>query len=264
MGYECEKYCKLRKEHQEHVKLHYKPLHSNVYRLTEDIFVPSFLEAIGSNTTNSLHKILTEEHPGIYSFEMLQLDFCKQFVEEILSYESWCKNEHLELQPPNSMNNYGVILDDLGFATFLNHLMIEYVAPLSGLLFRDTGGDSLDENHGFIVEYEMKNDRSLGLHTDDSEVTLNTCIGKDFTGGTLYFHRVRNHRNQEIPSQQNEYVEISHKIGHAVLIQGKHMHGADDITSGARYNLIMWCKSSKYRKEHNIFGGCSDYCEWKT
>ncbi|MGR3220393.1 MAG: hypothetical protein ACUZ8H_11350 [Candidatus Anammoxibacter sp.] len=64
MGYECEKHCKLRREHQKHVKLHYKPLHSNVYTVNEGMFVPSFLEAIRLNTPDSLRKILTEEHPG--------------------------------------------------------------------------------------------------------------------------------------------------------------------------------------------------------
>ncbi len=257
MGYECEKYCKLRKEHQNHVKLHYKPLHSHVYTLNEDMFVPSFVEAIRSNTTDSLHKIVTEEHPGIYSFEMLQPNFCNQFLDEIVSYESWCKKERLDLQPPNSMNNYGVILDDLGFSHFLKELMTRYVAPLSGLLFKDVGGDSLDENHGFIVEYGMKGDTSLGFHTDDSEVTLNVCLGKHFTGGTLYFEGLRGHRCQE-------HIEIMHKIGRAILIQGQQMHGANDITSGERYNLIMWCKSTKYRQEHNLYGGCSDSCEWRT
>ena len=28
---------------------------------------------------------------------------------------------------------------------------------------------------------------------------------------------------------------------------GHHRHGADDISSGERYNLIMWCKNSAHR-----------------
>jgi len=263
MSYECEKYCKLRQEHQKHVKLHYKPLHRHVYTLKEDIFVPSFLEAIRLNTTSSLRKILTEEQPGIYSFEMLESNFCNEFLDEIVSYESWCEKEKLAVQAPNSMNNYGVILDDLGFSPFLKELMTKYVSPLSGILFKDAGGDTLDENHGFIVEYAMKKDTSLGFHTDDSEITLNVCLGKNFTGGTLYFAGIREHEYMQSPSLQNGHIEIMHKIGRAILIQGQQMHGANDITSGERYNLIMWCKSSKYRKEHNVYGGCSDECEWK-
>ena len=264
MSYECEKYCKLRQEHRKHVKLHYTPLHSHVYTLKEDIFVPSFVEAIRASASDSLHKILTEERPGIYSFEMLQSNFCNRFLEEIVSYKSWCEKENIDVQPPNSMNNYGVILDDLGFGPFLKELMTKYVTPLSGLLFKDVGGDSLDENHGFIVEYGMEKDTSLGFHTDDSEITLNVCLGKHFTGGTLYFEGLREHECLQTSSLQNVHLEIMHKIGRAILIQGQQMHGANDITSGERYNLIMWCKSSKFRQEHNVHAGCSDGCEWRT
>lgn len=31
----------------------------------------------------------------------------------------------------------------------------------------------------------------LGFHVDDSEVTLNVCLGKHFTGGELFFRGVR-------------------------------------------------------------------------
>ena len=30
-----------------------------------------------------------------------------------------------------------------------------------------------------------------GFHVDDSEVTLNVCLGKEFTGGDLFFRGVR-------------------------------------------------------------------------
>jgi hypothetical protein len=34
----------------------------------------------------------------------------------------------------------------------------------------------------------MDEDRSLHEHADDSEITLNICLGKEFTGGELYWH----------------------------------------------------------------------------
>jgi hypothetical protein len=38
-----------------------------------------------------------------------------------------------------------------------------------------------------------------GFHVDDSEVTLNVCLGKQFSGGELYFRGIRceNHVNSE-------------------------------------------------------------------
>ena len=93
-------------------------------------------------------------------------------------FESWCANQQVTIQRPNSMNNYGAILDDFGFNSFLNRLMTEYISPLSTLLFKDTGGDSLDEHHGFVVEYKMGKDVSLDFHSDDSDVTFNVCLGQ--------------------------------------------------------------------------------------
>ncbi len=52
---------------------------------------------------------------------------------------------------PNSMNNYGLILDEIGLSPFLNDLMLRYVAPFSSILYPDVGGDTLDGHHGFIV-----------------------------------------------------------------------------------------------------------------
>ena len=45
------------------------------------------------------------------------------------------------------------------------------------------GGASLDSHHGFIVEYAVGKDASLDFHVDASDVTLNVCLGKEFTGG---------------------------------------------------------------------------------
>ena len=44
----------------------------------------------------------------------------------------------------------------------------------------------------------------------------------------------------------------THAKGRAILHLGHHRHGADDIETGERYNLIMWCKSSSYRLSHDF------------
>ena len=76
------------------------------------------------------------------------------------------------------------------------------------------------------------------MHHDDSDVTLNVCIGKEFGGATLTFcgslfdndtHRKHAHT-------------YTHQRGRAVLHLGTHRHGADAITWGERYSLILWSK----------------------
>ena len=259
MTKEYETYCEMRREYRDLVQHQYTPLHSNLFTLNEHIFVPSFLKAIQANTPEALQQILHEEHPGIYSFYILKPDICNQLLEEVMWFESWCANQQVTIQRPNSMNNYGAILDDFGFDSFLNRLMTEYISPLSTLLFKDTGGDSLDEHHGFVVEYKMGKDVSLDFHSDDSDVTFNVCLGREFSGGTIYFNGLRCRMCQLTSSSEQEYVEIEHKLGRALLHRGQHRHGANEITSGERYNLILWCRSNQYRQQDN-FGECPDWC----
>ena len=97
------------------------------------------------------------------------------------------------------------------------------------LLYTNYGGDCLDSHHGFIVQYKMGEDLNLGFHYDESEVTLNVCLGRSFVGGSLYFRG----RLME-PETHGEYFEYQHIPGRAALHLGKHRHGALSILSGER------------------------------
>ena len=63
--------------------------------------------------------------------------------------------------------------------------------PVTTVLFAKEGGDTLDGHHAFTVEYQEDGDVSLGFHDDDSEVTLNVCLGDEFVGGDVYFRGQR-------------------------------------------------------------------------
>jgi hypothetical protein len=266
MTKEYETFCETQHEYRSFVQLNYIPLHNHLYTLNENIFAASFLHAIELNTREALQQILYEEYPGIYSFDILKPDFCNQLLEEVMWFEAWCEKQQVTIHRPNSMNNYGAVLDDFGFDSFLNRLMTEYISPLSTLLFNDVGGDSLDEHHGFVVEYKMGEDVALDFHSDDSDVTLNVCLGREFTAGTIYFNgllcRMCQQSSYSSSPLTQEQVEIEHKVGRALLHRGLHRHGANDITSGERYNLILWCRSNQYRRQDNS-GECPDWCDNK-
>ena len=267
MTKEYESFCDMQNEYRSFVKLNYIPLHNHLYTLNENIFAASFLQAIQLNTREALQQILHEEYPGIYSFDILKPDFCNQLLEEVMWFEAWCEKQQVTINRPNSMNNYGAVLDDFGFDSFLSCLMTEYISPLSTLLFNDVGGDSLDEHHGFVVEYRMGKDESLDFHSDDSDVTFNVCLGREFTDGTIYFNGLLCRTCQQssyssFPLTQ-EQVEIKYKVGRALLHRGLHRHGAYEITSGERYNLILWCRSNQYRQQDNS-GECPEWCDNKV
>jgi superfamily II DNA or RNA helicase len=85
--------------------------------------------------------------------------------------------------------------------------------------------------------------------------------------GTIYFNGLLCRRCQQLSYSPfpltPEQVEIKHKLGRALLHRGQHRHGANEITSGERYNLILWCRSNQYRLQDNS-GECPDWCESKT
>lgn len=51
-----------------------------------NFFVPSFLKALSDNTEESFRNIMVEPAPGIYTFEMLQPNFCEMLLTEVLSF----------------------------------------------------------------------------------------------------------------------------------------------------------------------------------
>lgn len=85
-------------------------------------------------------------------------------------------------------------------------------------------------------------DTGLDLHHDASEVTLNVCLGRQFSGAGLRFcgrFGSADHRRMA--------TTCVHVPGRALLHLGRQRHGADDITGGERLNLILWARSSAFR-----------------
>ncbi|GLJ31657.1 hypothetical protein SUGI_0636050 [Cryptomeria japonica] len=240
-------------EYRERIIKYYQPRNRELYTLNPDcFFVQSFIDATKENTEESFRRIISEPSPGVYAFSMLQPGFCELLIAEVENFEKWVEITKYKIMRPNTMNKYGAVLDDFGFSPMLDKLMREFVTPMATVLFPALLGSTLDSHHGFVVEYSKDRDLELGFHVDDSEVTLNVCLGKQFTGGDLFFKGVRCDNHVNIQNFQEENVNYSHVPGQAVLHAGRHRHGALAIDSGYRINLILWCRSSLFRelKQH--------------
>jgi len=218
----------------------YTPLHANIFVLNYQYIDSALAEALSIGTDEALKSILKEEIPGVYSFKMFVPEFCKLLLEEVDHYEK----SGLPLSRPNSMNNYGIIFDDIGFEPMMDIIVKDFITPFAKSLFKNWGGETLDSHHAFMVKYKLGEDISLDTHVDDSEVTLNVCLGKEFIDGKLYFHGIR-----DTPNEHTDYFEFQHKLGVAIIHIGKHVHGASKITGGERCNLIIWCRSSVFRSK---------------
>ncbi|MBA0738360.1 hypothetical protein Gogos_011727, partial [Gossypium gossypioides] len=220
-----------------------QPLHRELYAMhASNFFAPSFLKAINENKEESFRSIMAEPTQGVFTFEMLQPHFCELLLSEVENFEKWVHETKFRIMRPNTMNKFGAVLDDFGLETMLGKLMEDFIRPISKVFFSDVGGSTLDSHHGFVVEYGISRDVELGFHVDDSEVTLNVCLGKQFSGGDLFFRGVRCDKHVNTETQSDEILDYSHVPGRAVLHRGRHRHGARATTSGHRVNLLLWCR----------------------
>ncbi|CAL0322251.1 unnamed protein product [Lupinus luteus] len=250
------------REYRQKIISNYQPRNRELYTLNPTaVFVPSFLKAINDNTEQSFRNILSEPSPGIFVFEMLQKDFCESLLEEIENFENWVTEAKFRIMRPNTMNRYGAVLEDFGFETMLDKLMEGFIRPLSRVFFAEVGGSTLDSHHGFVVEYGQDRDVDLGFHVDDSEVTLNVCLGKQFSGGELFFRGTRCENHVNTDTQSEEIFDYSHAPGQAVLHRGRHRHGARATTSGHRVNLLLWCRSSVFREMKRYQTDFPSWCD---
>ena len=102
-----------------------------------DVFDARFLElqkeiSDGASAKTLLDKgLLQKEVDGVFSFPMFQLDFCDKFLEEVDNYFA----SGLPVRRPNSMNNYGLIVNEIGLEPSITHLQQNYILPLARLLY---------------------------------------------------------------------------------------------------------------------------------
>lgn len=179
------------------------------------------------------------------------MDLITQCIElslkEIEHFEKWCDVHGHSVHRPNSMNRYGAILDDMGMSDAIQKFIDTYVNSIFHYLYRENENIHLDHHHAFVVSYEIGKDEDLDLHVDDSNLTLNICLGRNFEGGSLFFGGIRCGYHVGSTINPKEEVNVDHTVGNCLIHLGDHRHAARRIESGERLNLIIWYKSSKLR-----------------
>jgi len=209
--------------------------------LRPEWFAPGF-RAASSSSSPDWRALLAEHQPGqVYSLPLFTEAFCDVLLEEIFGFYA----SGLPAARPNSMNNYGVILSDIGLEWFVDKLQA-LLQPLGEALF-PVVGSAWDGHHCFVVRYRQGEDLGLDMHTDDSDVTFNVCLGLDFTGAGLQFCG-----EMGAPDHRRRSFAYQHVKGSCVMHLGRKRHGADDIASGERLNLILWNHSSAYRRSREF------------
>jgi len=212
----------------------------------------------------ALRRLCSEITPGVYAIRLFpdqaepaaasediekKHELPLHLLSELESIERWALQSGWNLARPNSMNRYGVVLQDIGLSSLLKVLVDAVVIPLAKVLWQERQIKEFDDVHGFTVRYRGDEDRRLDTHVDNSEVTLNICLGGDFVGGGVYFHRLASEGSDEMVSPHPAEcphccVTHPHQRGLALLHLGNHIHGAHNIDKGQRTNLVIWCRRS--------------------
>ena len=222
--------------------------------LTEADLDGAFVPCMGLNNNNSdrdsdrafekVEQHIHEVSLGVFSFPLFTESFCAKIIDTIDAFEA----SPLPKRRPNTMNNYGMVTNDIGLKPLMDNLLARVIAPFARRYFaKEPFARSLDHHHSFAVVYKGEElgtgDRGLDMHHDAAEVTMNVCLGRHgFEASGLRFcgqFGKANHRQQQYTH--------AHTIGSAVVHLGRHRHGADSIASGERINLIMWARSSSFR-----------------
>jgi len=198
---------------------------------------PTLRAAIESGTDEALRKVVEEVTEGVYRFPMLTHACCEMIIDEVDTYTA----SGLPTSRPNSMNKYGLVLNEIGMEPMFNSLQERVLRHIARLLFGDEGAQ-LDRHHSFVVQYAAGKDLGLDMHTDNSDVTFNVCLGRQFEGAGLTFCGYMGQAKHRKLTHCYRHVK-----GDCVVHLGRRRHGADDITSGERLNLIIWNHNLVFR-----------------
>merc|ERR1719316_1916174 len=139
------------------------------------------------------------------------------------------------------MRSSGALLNEMGLEPLIFDLQDAVIQPLAAILLPEAGSE-LESHHAFTIRYRGGEDTHLDVHTDDSDVTFNVNIYENYTGAPLVFCGLNGQ-----PDHRFFRTAYMHQLGYAVLHRGRHRHGAEDITSGERMNLVVWSYSHNYR-----------------
>ena len=222
--------------------------------LRDEWLAPTLLDVVAAARRGQCHRDLREEAPGVFSFAMFSDAFCRDFLREVDGY----MDSGLPIRRPNSMNNYGLIVNEIGMLDVISELQREVLWPIARSLWPKEGS-AFHAHHSFMVQYRKTEDPGLDMHTDDSDVTFNVCLGEVFAGAGLTFcggvgtpdHRQRAPASVDVPrktvARHRFAFQYEHVKGRAVVHLGSKRHGADDISSGTRRNLIIWNHNRNWR-----------------
>lgn len=113
------------------------------------------------------------------------------------------------MDQPNPQNEHGVMLDNFALHDVIQQLLEASVVPICRKLWPTIGPKHLHDHNAFTVAYAEDKDKFVAFHVDDSEVTLNHCLGIDFQGCGVHFKGIRPDSHEEPTPEEIEAIKAT-------------------------------------------------------
>ena len=170
------------------------------------------------------YQLMTDEiGPNIIEFPLFTEKFCKEIIE-LAEANTWVTDRHY-FYPTTDQT-----MESLGMQEIYQKVLEQFVYPI-WIWFWELDGEDWPKlgSENFIAKYDTLNQGSLGIHHDQSVITLNVKLNDDYEGGGTF-----------IPRYKQTYQ--AKKIGHAMAHPGQitHKHGGRPVTEGTRYILVTF------------------------
>ena len=170
------------------------------------------------------YQLMTDEiGPNIIEFPLFTEEFCKEIIA-LAEANTWVTDRHY-FHPTTDQT-----MESLGMQEIYQKVLEQFVYPI-WIWFWELDGEDWPKlsSENFIAKYDMITQGSLGIHHDQSVITLNVKLNDDYEGGGTF-----------IPRYKQTYQ--ARKIGHAMAHPGQitHKHGGRPVTEGTRYILVTF------------------------
>lgn len=225
-------------------------------------FYSKYLKSLTNKESSFFTQTFVAMGENVFCGEILNHEFC-EFTVNLVKEHNHNNNKSKNLT--NSMHYCAVSTNELGMKKFVDSFAKNILENVVNSLFLNKTKIHFDSIHSYIVRYGAKHDQELGLHVDDSIVTMNLCLNDGFSGSDLILNGTRCPIHLDANNLNDKEICIKHKKGSTILHAGKNRHYVTPIEKGERYNLIVWCQNKKEKKqwfEALKNNHCLDYCEF--
>ncbi|ETO13156.1 hypothetical protein RFI_24216 [Reticulomyxa filosa] len=202
-----------------------------------------------------LKKIVVELSHHVYQVPLFSEKYCNflcDFMDDCKRKVD--KNEKQNILP-NGITRDGIIPKNFGY-DILSHVYKSIFRPMILYLFLNESTDLSEDMDGmhylYMIKYSRLKDKCLKAHIDDSDLTLNICVGKSgFEGSKVCFYENYDSNKATPPPMEQlstrdplsssiKLVEATHQIGYGILHHGNIYHCVSELLRGERYNVIYW------------------------